>query len=163
MMSTGRRLTKTETKQITKQSKKFSPERPNLGHRVDRKLPMNHRVYVFSAHFLSAHKYSVLEHECERWNATWLEFLMGREHLDGQGVKEMIFSWTLKQACNWFIWRVPISMLMMLQDQQNTKTSSTTQKLASEDRHDCTEVTVITNAAKFVSLCHFQSAFVKFE
>jgi len=37
-MSTGRRLTKTETKQITKQNKKFSPEHPNLGHRVERKL-----------------------------------------------------------------------------------------------------------------------------
>ena len=43
-----------------------SPERPNLSQRVDRKLPMNHRVYVFSGHFLSAHKYSVLEHEWER-------------------------------------------------------------------------------------------------
>jgi hypothetical protein len=62
-MSTGRRLTKTETKQITKQNKKFSPEHPNLGHRVDRKLHMNPQVHFFSEQFLSVYKYSPSVHE----------------------------------------------------------------------------------------------------
>lgn len=84
MMSTGRRLTKTETKQ----NKKFSPEHPNLGHRVERKLHIDPGFTSLGTLF----SFINTAHCCTNGS----EFLMEREHLEDQGIDEIVIKWTLK-------------------------------------------------------------------
>ena len=94
MMSTGRTLTKTETKQITKQNKKFSPEHPNLGHRVERKLHIDPGFTSLGTFF----SFIRTAHCCTGWSdetRLWPELLMEREQLEDQDVDEMIIKWTL--------------------------------------------------------------------
>lgn len=89
MTDKNRNKTNYETKQ-----KNSRPEHPNLGHRVERKLHIG-PGFTSRGTLLS---FIRTVHCCTSGSdetRLWPELLMEREHLEDQGVDEIIIKWTL--------------------------------------------------------------------